>query len=123
MAMDASEIEKLIKAGIPDAEVTIRDLAGDGDHYAATVIAASFRGKSRVQQHQLVYQALQGRNGRQAARAGAADRRAGGLTSLEFQRRAGLRPTCATYMTETLESGRSARHAKDVHGYRAVHRQ
>jgi stress-induced morphogen len=58
MAMDAKEIERLIKAGIPDAEVTIRDLAGDGDHYAATVIAASFRGKSRVQQHQLVYAAL-----------------------------------------------------------------
>ena len=56
MPMDASEIERLIRAGIPDAEVTIRDLAGDGDHYAATVIAASFRGKSRVQQHQLVYQ-------------------------------------------------------------------
>ena len=58
MAMDAKEIERLIKAGIPDAEVTIRDLAGDGDHYAATVIAESFRGKSRVQQHQLVYAAL-----------------------------------------------------------------
>jgi stress-induced morphogen len=58
--MDASEIEKLIKSGIPDAEVTIRDLAGDGDHYAATVIAASFRGKSRVQQHQMVYEALKG---------------------------------------------------------------
>jgi stress-induced morphogen len=60
MPMDASEIERLIKAGIPDAQVTIRDLAGDGDHYAATVIAESFRGKSRVQQHQLVYQALKG---------------------------------------------------------------
>ena len=60
MPMDASEIERLIKAGIPDAAVTIRDLAGDGDHYAATVIAESFRGKSRVQQHQLVYQALKG---------------------------------------------------------------
>jgi stress-induced morphogen len=60
MAMNANEIERLIKAGIPDAEVTIRDLAGDGDHYAATVIAASFRGKSRVQQHQMVYQALKG---------------------------------------------------------------
>jgi stress-induced morphogen len=60
MAMDANEIEKLIKSGIPDAEVTIRDLAGDGDHYSATVIAASFRGKSRVQQHQMVYQALKG---------------------------------------------------------------
>src|SRR6187401_3223665 len=63
MAMDAGEIERLIRAGIPDAEVTIRDLAGDGDHYAATVIAASFRGKSRVQQHQLVYQALKGEMG------------------------------------------------------------
>jgi stress-induced morphogen len=57
------EIERLIKAGIPDAEVTIRDLAGDGDHYAATVIAESFRGKSRVQQHQLVYAALKGEMG------------------------------------------------------------
>src|ERR1700704_5835385 len=63
MAMDAPEIERLIKAGIPDAEVTIRDLAGDGDHYAATVISASFRGKSRVQQHQLVYAALKGQMG------------------------------------------------------------
>ena len=63
MPMDAREIERLIKSGIPDAEVTIRDLAGDGDHYAATVIAESFRGKSRVQQHQLVYQALKGQMG------------------------------------------------------------
>ena len=63
MPMNASDIEKLIKTGIPDAEVTIRDLAGDGDHYAATVIAESFRGKSRVQQHQLVYKALQGQMG------------------------------------------------------------
>jgi stress-induced morphogen len=63
MAMDAREIERLIKTSIPDAEVTIRDLAGDGDHYAATVISASFRGKSRVQQHQLVYAALQGQMG------------------------------------------------------------
>jgi stress-induced morphogen len=63
MAMDANEIERLIKAGIPDAEVTIRDLAGDGDHYAATVLAASFRGKSRVQQHQLVYAALKAEMG------------------------------------------------------------
>jgi stress-induced morphogen len=63
MAMDAREIEQLIKASIPDAEVTIRDLAGDGDHYAATVISASFRGKSRVQQHQLVYAALKGQMG------------------------------------------------------------
>lgn len=58
MPMDANEIERLIKSSIPDADVTIRDLAGDGDHYAATVIAESFRGKSRVQQHQLVYKAL-----------------------------------------------------------------
>jgi len=63
MAMDAREIERLIKTSIPDAEVTIRDLAGDGDHYAATVISASFRGKSRVQQHQLVYAALKGQMG------------------------------------------------------------
>jgi stress-induced morphogen len=61
--MDASEIERLITAAIPDAKVTIRDLAGDGDHYAATVVAESFRGKSRVQQHQLVYQALKGEMG------------------------------------------------------------
>jgi stress-induced morphogen len=58
MPMDASEIERLIKSRIPDAVVTIRDLAGDGDHYAATVVSESFRGKSRVQQHQLVYEAL-----------------------------------------------------------------
>jgi stress-induced morphogen len=63
MPMDAGEIERLIKSSIPDAQVTIRDLAGDGDHYSATVIAASFKGKSRVQQHQLVYNALQGRMG------------------------------------------------------------
>ena len=63
MAMDAHEIEKLIKQGIPDAKVTIRDLAGDGDHYAATVISEAFRGRSRVQQHQMVYAALQGRMG------------------------------------------------------------
>ena len=63
MPMAAHEIERRIKAAIPDAVVEIRDLAGDGDHYAATVIAASFRGKSRVQQHQLVYQALKGEMG------------------------------------------------------------
>jgi stress-induced morphogen len=63
MAMDASEIERLIKAGIPDAKVTIRDLAGDRDHYAATVISAAFKGKTRVQQHQLVYNALRGQMG------------------------------------------------------------
>jgi stress-induced morphogen len=63
MAMDAGEIERLIKEGIPDARVEIRDLAGDGDHYAATVTSVAFRGKSRVQQHQMVYSALQGRMG------------------------------------------------------------
>ena len=63
MAMAANDIERLIRVRIPDAEVTIRDLAGDGDHYAATVIAESFRGKSRVQQHQLVFAALRGRMG------------------------------------------------------------
>ncbi|MEA2757489.1 MAG: hypothetical protein QOH65_102 [Methylobacteriaceae bacterium] len=63
MAMHAAEIERLIKAELPDASVEIRDLAGDGDHYAATVISPAFRGKSRVQQHQIVYKALQGRMG------------------------------------------------------------
>ena len=64
MAMDSHEIERLIKEGIPDAKVTIRDLAGDGDHYAAEVVSESFRGKSRVQQHQMVYDALKGNMGR-----------------------------------------------------------
>lgn len=60
MPMSADDIERLIREHIPDAEVIIRDLAGDGDHYAATVISESFRGKTRVQQHQLVYAALRG---------------------------------------------------------------
>ena len=63
MAMDATEIERMIKDALPDAEVTIQDLAGDGDHYAATIVSGAFAGKSRVQQHQLVYAALQGRMG------------------------------------------------------------
>ena len=63
MPMSATDIEKMIKTGIPDAQVTVRDLAGDGDHYAAEVVSESFRGKSRVQQHQMVYQALQGNMG------------------------------------------------------------
>ena len=63
MAMDAATIERLIREGLPDAQVTIEDLRGDGDHYAAHVVSASFRGKSRLQQHQLVYQALRGRMG------------------------------------------------------------
>jgi stress-induced morphogen len=63
MAMDASEIEQLIKAALPDARVVIEDLRGDGDHYAALVVSTAFKGKSRIQQHQMVYQALQGRMG------------------------------------------------------------
>ena len=63
MAMESAEIERLIKAALPDASVEIRDLAGDGDHYAATVISASFKGKTRVQQHKMVYDALGDRMG------------------------------------------------------------
>ena len=63
MPMRASDIERLIKLRIPDAQVTIRDLAGDGDHYAATVLSETFRGKSRVQQHQIVYEALKAEMG------------------------------------------------------------
>ncbi len=63
MAMQADEIERLIKAALPDAEVTIRDLAGDGDHYAADVRSTAFAGKSRVVQHKMVYEALGGRMG------------------------------------------------------------
>jgi len=63
MAMEAIEIESLIKASIPDAEITIQDLAGDGDHYAATIVSEAFVGMSRIQQHQMVYAALDGRMG------------------------------------------------------------
>ena len=63
MPMAAADIEALIKAGIPDAEVSIRDLAGDGDHYAARVVSRSFQGLSRIKQHQAVYSALGGRVG------------------------------------------------------------
>jgi stress-induced morphogen len=63
MPMNQADIETLIKAALPDAQVTIEDLAGDGDHYAATVVSEAFRGLSRVKQHQLVYAALQGRMG------------------------------------------------------------
>jgi stress-induced morphogen len=63
MAMDAAEIKRLIKEGIPDATVKIEDLRGDGDHYAARVISSAFAGKNRVQQHQMVYQALRGNMG------------------------------------------------------------
>ncbi|MGQ0665124.1 MAG: BolA family protein [Pseudomonadota bacterium] len=65
MAMPAAEIEKLIRDAIPDAHVTIEDLRGDGDHYAAHVVSAAFKGKTRVQQHQMVYAALQGRMGQE----------------------------------------------------------
>ncbi len=63
MAMDAIDIEDLIKGAIPDARVTIEDLRGDGDHYAALVVSAAFKGKTRVQQHQMVYDALHDKMG------------------------------------------------------------
>ena len=63
MAMTATEIERFIKEGLPDATVEIRDLAGDGNHYSANVISAAFAGNNRVQQHQMVYAALKGRMG------------------------------------------------------------
>lgn len=63
MPMDAKEISNLIKTRLPNAEVTITDLAGDGDHFAAHVIAPEFKGKSRLQQHKMIYEALEGRMG------------------------------------------------------------
>ena len=63
MPMEQSELERLIREAFPDADIEIRDLAGDGDHYAAHVVSQAFHGKSRVQQHQMVYQALQGQMG------------------------------------------------------------
>ena len=63
MPMIAGEIEALIKVALPDATVVLRDLAGDGDHYAAGVVSESFRGKNRVQQHQMIYDALRGKLG------------------------------------------------------------
>lgn len=63
MPMQASDIEKMIKAAIPDAKIEIRDLAGDGDHYAATVVSPAFKGLSKVKQHQMVYAALKGNMG------------------------------------------------------------
>ena len=63
MAMDAADIDRLIREAIPDARVTIEDLRGDGDHYAAHVVSAAFKGKSRVEQHQMVYEALRGSMG------------------------------------------------------------
>ncbi|HEX2843198.1 BolA family transcriptional regulator [Hyphomicrobium sp.] len=63
MPMDPTEIERLIKDKFPDATIQIQDLAGDGDHYAARVESRAFKGKTRVQQHQMVYEALGGRMG------------------------------------------------------------
>jgi stress-induced morphogen len=63
MPMDPGEIERLIKEALPDAQVALEDLVGDGDHWSATVVSKAFTGKTRVQQHQLIYQALQGRMG------------------------------------------------------------
>ncbi|MFG1301359.1 BolA family transcriptional regulator [Xanthobacter sp. V3C-3] len=63
MAMSAEEIERLVKEALPDSQVVIIDLAGDGDHYAARITSPAFRGKSRVQQHQMVYAALKGNMG------------------------------------------------------------
>ncbi len=63
MAMSRAEIETMIREAFPDASVEVKDLAGDGNHYAASVVSAAFRGKSRVQQHQMVYAALKGRMG------------------------------------------------------------
>ncbi len=63
MAMEASEIERMIKEALPDAEIVIDDLRGDGDHYSAKITSTAFEGKSRVQQHKMVYDALQGKMG------------------------------------------------------------
>lgn len=63
MAMNAEEIERLIRDAIPDADIVIEDMRGDGDHYAARVVSTAFEGKTRVQQHQMVYSALQGNMG------------------------------------------------------------
>jgi stress-induced morphogen len=63
MAMSSTQIEQMIREALPDAKVEIQDLAGDGDHYSATVVSSAFQGKSRVQQHQMVYGALKGRMG------------------------------------------------------------
>lgn len=63
MPMQMEDIERLIKAALPDAKVSIQDLRGDGDHYAAHVVSAAFKGKTRIQQHQIVYDALRGRMG------------------------------------------------------------
>ncbi len=63
MPMAAADIERMIKARFPDAKIQLKDLAGDNDHWAAHIVSAAFKGKSRVQQHQMVYDALGGRMG------------------------------------------------------------
>lgn len=63
MPMKADDIEKMIREALPDAQIKIEDLRGDGDHYAANILSEAFRGKTRVQQHQMVYAALQGKMG------------------------------------------------------------
>jgi stress-induced morphogen len=63
MAMTAPDIERFIHEALPDAKIEIKDLAGDGNHYSATVVSSAFKGKSRVQQHQMVYAALKGNMG------------------------------------------------------------
>ena len=79
MGMKAADIEKFIKDAFPDAEVEIRDLAGDENHYAATVKSAAFQGKSRVAQHQMVYAALKGKMGGELHALGGADQHLGSL--------------------------------------------
>ena len=63
MAMDLKEIENLIKEAMPDAKVEIQDLAGDGNHYSATVISSAFNGKSKIEQHKIIYNSLKGKMG------------------------------------------------------------
>ncbi len=65
MAMEVSELQQMIKNALPDAEIHIDDLRGDGDHYSARIVSSAFEGKSRVQQHKIVYDALQGKMGGQ----------------------------------------------------------
>ena len=65
MAMNLNEIEKLIKEALPDAKVEIQDLAGDGNHYSATVISSKFQGKSKIEQHKMVYNSLEGKMGKE----------------------------------------------------------
>ena len=63
MAIDLKEIEKLIREALPDATIDIQDLAGDGNHYSATIISSQFSGKSKIEQHKMVYNSLKGKMG------------------------------------------------------------